>query len=878
MLVAEHFHDYRPRLPRLARRDELCGLLAARLDLAARRPRSSRTSACRSAMPRLGGEASAATMRAFRAGVPWQFVLHSWPILDSHDSARFRTIAGSREPAARRCRTADDQPRSSDGVRRRRARARGRVGRGRAADDAVGRARYWTTLFDEYRRLIALRRSHEALARGGLRFAYVDDDVIAYLRETRDRAASLPREPRRRTLRSVSPLGRESSRRCTATTRSVDGRRRSASRSRALHSTSGGSTMADVVFDKVDKVFDNGVQAVHDLSLEIGDGEFVVLVGPSGCGKTTALRMVAGLEDITDGTISIGGRVVNDLTPKERDIAMVFQNYALYPAPLRVRTTSASACGCGNTPKDVVERAGRVGGELPRADAVPPPPAKGAVRRPAPTRRDGPRDRAQAAGLPHGRAAVEPRRQAACADARRDRPHPAGDGRDDDLRHARPGRGDDDGRSRRGDAQGRAPADGEPQRLYDTPKNLFVASFIGSPAMNIVEANDRSGRDGGIAARSATRSSRSRRSSRRDTQRCRATSGRTLALGIRPEHLEDAEVARNGGARLHGRVLLTEALGSEILAHVEMQRETGRHRRRHRGRGRGCGRAEMAADLMVEARTETTFVVAARSPLPREAPHRRRARRRYRRSFSSSISRRVTRSKSRGLTVAELSPGPAACSATGRCSRPCRRARARRGSVLAAASTAARTSASCSSESSSTDPVGAARSSYRHQRAAHAQSCDIELSDLVHGARAGVVAARARPWRRRAARRALPSAARRHRGRTGRQCRRKSRRLLPPRRRPRDRRDRRRGVLDRLGDNGGRFHRPVPRRCGDSARFRRFLARGGARLDAALQQDFDELVSSRRRHDCGPARALPSRRSTARSERSTGVRCSRSSC
>src|SRR6266487_1759093 len=89
--------------------------------------------------------------------------------------------------------------------------------------------------------------------------------------------------------------------------------------------------MADVVFHEVDKVYPNGVQAVFDLSLDVEDGEFLVLVGPSGCGKTTALRMVAGLEDISDGTVSIGGRVVNDLTPKERDIAMVFQNYALYP-------------------------------------------------------------------------------------------------------------------------------------------------------------------------------------------------------------------------------------------------------------------------------------------------------------------------------------------------------------------------------------------------------------------------------------------------------------------------------------------------------------------------------------------------------------------
>src|SRR5262249_7245460 len=105
---------------------------------------------------------------------------------------------------------------------------------------------------------------------------------------------------------------------------------RACSRPRARRSTSGGS-MAEVAFDEVDKIYDNGVQAVFDLTLDIHDGEFLVLVGPSGCGKTTALRMVAGLESISDGTLSIGGRVVNDMTPKERDIAMVFQNYALYP-------------------------------------------------------------------------------------------------------------------------------------------------------------------------------------------------------------------------------------------------------------------------------------------------------------------------------------------------------------------------------------------------------------------------------------------------------------------------------------------------------------------------------------------------------------------
>src|SRR6476661_1632602 len=112
--------------------------------------------------------------------------------------------------------------------------------------------------------------------------------------------------------------------------------------------------MADVVFNEVDKVYPNGVQAVFELSLDIGDGEFLVLVGPSGCGKTTALRMVAGLEEISDGTVSIGGRVVNDLTPKERDVAMVFQNYARYPH-LSVSENIAFGLRLRKTPKNVMD-------------------------------------------------------------------------------------------------------------------------------------------------------------------------------------------------------------------------------------------------------------------------------------------------------------------------------------------------------------------------------------------------------------------------------------------------------------------------------------------------------------------------------------------
>src|SRR3954463_12230805 len=130
----------------------------------------------------------------------------------------------------------------------------------------------------------------------------------------------------RRVRRMIRSLPRtRSSRRCTARTRATASCQRT-----APPSTSGGS-MADVVFNDVDKIYDNGFHAVQDLSLDIKDGEFLVLVGPSGCGKTTALRMVAGLEEISDGELFIGDRVVNELTPKERDVAMVFQNYALYP-------------------------------------------------------------------------------------------------------------------------------------------------------------------------------------------------------------------------------------------------------------------------------------------------------------------------------------------------------------------------------------------------------------------------------------------------------------------------------------------------------------------------------------------------------------------
>src|ERR1700704_1711232 len=113
--------------------------------------------------------------------------------------------------------------------------------------------------------------------------------------------------------------------------------------------------MAEISLDQVNKVYPGGVKGVDDLNLDISDGEFMVLVGPSGCGKTTALRSIAGLEEISSGTITIGGRVVNDLPPKDRDIAMVFQNYALYPH-MTVEQNLAFGLQQRKTPKDEIRR------------------------------------------------------------------------------------------------------------------------------------------------------------------------------------------------------------------------------------------------------------------------------------------------------------------------------------------------------------------------------------------------------------------------------------------------------------------------------------------------------------------------------------------
>ena len=203
------------------------------------------------------------------------------------------------------------------------------------------------------------------------------------------------------------------------------------------------------------------------------------LVGPSGCGKTTALRMVAGLEKPTAGEIVIGDRVVNDEQPGRRDIAMVFQNYALYPhmtVERNIGVRPAPAADAAGPDR----RAGARGERAARARRPAQAPAGAALGRAAPARGDGPGARAPAAGVPARRAALQPRRQAADAAARRAQAHPPARADDVDLRHPRPGRGDDARRPHRRDGRRPHPAARRARGSVRPPRR--TSSWPGSSA------------------------------------------------------------------------------------------------------------------------------------------------------------------------------------------------------------------------------------------------------------------------------------------------------------------------------------------------------------------------------------------------------------
>ena len=226
--------------------------------------------------------------------------------------------------------------------------------------------------------------------------------------------------------------------------------------------------MASIALQRVDKVYPNGHVAVRDLSLDIADGELLVLVGPSGSGKSTVLRLIAGLESLTGGRIVIGDHDVTDTPPQQRDLAMVFQNYALYPHK-SVGENLAFGLRVRGTDQAIIDQRVGADGSLARNRGAARPPPGRAVGGPAPARGARPCHRPRAAGVPARRAALESRSAAARGHPRRTGPAAPPPGRDDGLCDARSGRGYDARHADRRDERGRDRAGGGAARHVQPP-------------------------------------------------------------------------------------------------------------------------------------------------------------------------------------------------------------------------------------------------------------------------------------------------------------------------------------------------------------------------------------------------------------------------
>jgi multiple sugar transport system ATP-binding protein len=328
-----------------------------------------------------------------------------------------------------------------------------------------------------------------------------------------------------------------------------------------------------VTFDGVSKIYADGTKAVYDMDLEIQDGEFMVLVGPSGCGKTTALRMVAGLEDISEGVLKIGDKVVNHVPSRDRDIAMVFQSYALYPH-LSVYENIAFGLKLKKTPKAEVakrvEEAARVLGLEPYLKRKPRALSGGQrqrvamgraiVRQPEAFLMDEP--------LSNLDAKLRVQMRAEISKLQSDLGVTTVYVTHDQVEAMT--MGDRVAVMRKGELQ----QVDEPQVLYDHPNNLFVGGFIGSPAMNMLEATIERA-NGGLAAKAGKLSVALGDETMSARPGLKSYEGKKVVLGIRPEDLEDASLASDTpqNQRLTGLVELLEALGSEIMAHFSVEAE-----------------------------------------------------------------------------------------------------------------------------------------------------------------------------------------------------------------------------------------------------------------------------------------------------------------
>ena len=328
--------------------------------------------------------------------------------------------------------------------------------------------------------------------------------------------------------------------------------------------------MAEITLEDVGKVYPDGTRAVGDLDLAVGDREFMVLVGPSGCGKTTALRMVAGLEDITEGTVKIGDRVVNGVPPRDRDIAMVFQNYALYPH-MSVYENMAFGLKLRKVSKEEIDRrvkdAARIlgleeflrrkprnlsGGQRQRVAM-----GRAIVREPQAFLMDEP--------LSNLDAKLRVQMRAEIAKIQRDLGVTTIYVTHDQTEAMT--MGDRVAVIRKGQLQQVEP----PQVLYDHPLNLFVAGFIGSPAMNMVEG-DLSHSNGSASVEFAGFKLKVAEEATASRPALRKFDGKKVVLGIRPEDMEDASLVQDApqDRRISATVDLREALGSVILIHFTL--------------------------------------------------------------------------------------------------------------------------------------------------------------------------------------------------------------------------------------------------------------------------------------------------------------------
>jgi len=314
--------------------------------------------------------------------------------------------------------------------------------------------------------------------------------------------------------------------------------------------------MASITFDHVVKDYGD-VHVVKDMNVEIADGEFMVLVGPSGCGKSTALRMIAGLEEITAGTLKIGDRVVNDVAPKDRDIAMVFQSYALYPH-MTVRDNLAFGLKLRKMPKAEIERRVKEAAETTQLSNLlerKPKELSGGqrqrvalgraiVREPAAFLMDEPLSNLDAKLRVQTRAEIarlHQRLKTTTVYVTHDQVEAMTMGQRIAVMNA-----------------GILQQVGSPQVLYDTPSNRFVAGFIGSPSMNFVEATLNDGQLRGPGDWSLPLPARSRNA---------VQNGEKVVVGFRPEHLD---IGETGGERatFRARADVVEYLGNEELLHV----------------------------------------------------------------------------------------------------------------------------------------------------------------------------------------------------------------------------------------------------------------------------------------------------------------------